>query len=291
MGQSKIREEELLTRISLLENVENKESEKTPVSKDAYYLVGSSLLREVDESDIMNGKAKCIRGGKIQDVKQNIKSLTFTPKNVGLLIGGNDLDNNDQTSVEETIANYTMLVAETNEKLPDSKVIISGLPPRFKDEKIRAKVKKFNQELQTWAGQQNIQFVDNEVPFELRSGDIDLSAYVTTGECPNVHLNRNGTIRLIKNLQKAVPGLTVSEMSSKKPNESYAAVVKNNRKRNDGNLLSGLRYNGMEKQETRHRGCYNCSERNHIQSQCKFGQRIRCLQCNRLGHKKKFCVD
>ena len=76
--QSKNREEELLKRLSLLEKPSVNETVKPAVSRDDFYLIGSSLLREVEESDILNGKSKCIRGGLIDDVKQDIKTHSRT---------------------------------------------------------------------------------------------------------------------------------------------------------------------------------------------------------------------
>ena len=273
--QSKNREEELLKRISLLEKPSVNETAKPAVSRDDFYLVGSSLLREVEESDILNGKSKCIRGGLIDDVKQDIKTLSYKPKNIILQIGGNDLDR-EAVSVEQAITDYSVMVAKTTERYPDSKVIISGLLPRFKDENIRSKVKQFNQGLETWAGEHGIPFIDNEAPFELRSGDTDVSAYVTIGECPNVHLTREGTVRMLKNIGNVIPELKLSDMKRQKQN--YAAVVRNGRKNSS-----------LGSTTARRRGCFNCSETNHVQSQCKFSQKIRCLKCHRRGHKQKLC--
>lgn len=37
------------------------------------------------------------------------------------------------------------------------------------------------------------------------------------------------------------------------------------------------------------RGCYNCGEHNHQQSNCRYDHKIRCASCQSLGHKSKLC--
>jgi hypothetical protein len=37
--------------------------------------------------------------------------------------------------------------------------------------------------------------------------------------------------------------------------------------------------------------CWNCGESNHIQSNCRFGQKVVCDICGIAGHKRKFCTE
>ena len=37
------------------------------------------------------------------------------------------------------------------------------------------------------------------------------------------------------------------------------------------------------------RGCYNCGEYNHRQSNCRYDHKIRCNVCQEYGHKSRFC--
>ena len=43
--------------------------------KEDIYLVGSSVLREVNHDDLLNGTVKSISGAKVNDIKEHIKSL------------------------------------------------------------------------------------------------------------------------------------------------------------------------------------------------------------------------
>ena len=95
-------------KLKLLDKVQNLEKQvldlqscqiNQPETTDDFYIVGSSILRDVSPHDIQNGKTKCIRGGKITDVKENIQALESSPKAIITLIGGNDLESKD-SSVE-----------------------------------------------------------------------------------------------------------------------------------------------------------------------------------------------
>ena len=66
--------------------------------------------------------------------------------------------------------------------------------------------------------------MDNENPFENRTGEVDKDAFVMTVATPAVQLTRKGTIRLLENLQKNITDLKLSEkLHEDKP--SYAKVV------------------------------------------------------------------
>ena len=155
---SKEREIQLLKRLESFEGTQKRQSENV---KEDFYLVGSSILRDVRDSDISNAKVKCIRGGCIDNVKADIKDLSFVPKTIITQIGGNDLDRAD-ASVEQITSDYAVLFTEVKDKFPETNVIISGLPPRFKDDSIRTKVKDFNSSIQKWANENEIQYIDNE---------------------------------------------------------------------------------------------------------------------------------
>ena len=128
--------------------------------------------------------------------------------------------------------------------------------------------------------------MDNENPFEYRTGEVDKDAFVMTGATPAVQLTRKGTIRLLENLQKNITDLKLSEkLHVDKP--SYAKVVLSGQRQDvprhqTSNILK-------QHQSDRQRGCYNSAEKNHTFGDCRYRQRIRCLQCNKMGHKAKFC--
>ena len=212
LADSKERELKLLDKVQNLEKqVLDLQSCQTnqPDTTDDFYIVGSSILRDVSPHDIQNGKTKCIRGGKITDVKENIQALESSPKAIITLIGG-DLESK-HSSVENVSSEYNLMLTEAKSKFPDARLVVAGLPPRFPSTEVRTKVKDFNQSTKNWCEANDIKFIDLEAPFELRNGDVDKSAYITTGATPNVHLNRPGTVRLLESMQKEIPELRLNK--------------------------------------------------------------------------------
>ena len=285
---------------------------QTEENNDDFYIVGSSLLREVRENDIQNGTVKCIRGGKIDDMKKDIDEIQGSPKNIVTQIGGNDLED-ENTTVEELTSQYEVLITEAKKKFPNSNIIISGLPPRFNKDTTRKKVKDFNESMKTWSNQNKITFVNNESLFEFKNGDVDLDSYVMSGDMPVIHLNRKGTNKLLDNLQKNIPDLILADRRQRQepvnqPIRSYSKVVtqapvnehsrdeRQQRGRDGSWQYQGRRPktatggNKEQHQRRRERGCYNCGETNHKVQQCRYDSKIRCMKCDRLGHKSKFCV-
>ena len=179
-----------------------------------------------------NGVVKAIRGGKISDVNKNIQEIKNKPRNIVTQIGGNDLDD-DKVTVENVSSEYKLLLTETRNRFPESNIIISGLPPRFNNDTIRAKVKQFNEHMRKWSEQNQIRYVDNEAPFEFRNGDKDTDSYVMTGNMPAIQLKRNATMRLLENLQKSIPALILSDKihQTEGPKQTYAKVVTQSRSR------------------------------------------------------------
>ena len=190
-------------------------------------------------------------------------------------------------------------------KFPESEVIVAGLPPRFSSDEIRTKVKDFNEATKRWCGANNVKFIDNEAPFEFRNGDIDCSAYIMTGETPKLHLTRKGTLRLLENLQKDIPELVlddsrnqgISQPDAQRTNKpgmwSYSQAVKRPPVQHQYQNEAVESWNSTHQRDRFHlsvaRGCFHCGERNHMKSQCKHTEKLRYYNCQKLGHKSKFC--
>ena len=269
LKQSSEREKKLLQRIQAMEKENINKTDKTDISadKDDFHILGTSLLREVYTDDILNGTVNSISGGLVKDIRDVIQKLENTPKNLIIQVGGNDLTK-EESNVESVSSEYAVLLAEVKAKFPNVKIIVSGLPPRFTNEEIRFRVKEFNEAIKKWASENSIQYIDNEIPFELKSGDIDTSVYIMSGDFPGIHLNRRGTLRWLDNIRRR---------------KSFAEAVKNGKGRTPRETQ---RQTSMKK---KNRGCYNCAEKNHTVAECRFSEKIRCHNCQKLGHKAVFC--
>ena len=312
LKKSRANEDKLHSEIVALRNAipSSLHSKKDASVKDVCF-VGTSLLREVRESDIQNGQVTCLRGGVIEDAKKEIDSLDFKPKVIITQIGGNDVVKGDAT-VQNVTEDYASLITEAKVKFPDSKIVVSGLPPRFPSDEIRTKVSDLNDSVNQWCTENGLQFVNNQEPFELKNGEIDSSVYIMSGATPAVHLDRRGTVRLLDNLQKAIPELKLNESrhesappvthvrTGRPKRKSWSEAVVNrsveafhSQTYSDETIRRHhKRSNEFTSQfhSQKQRGCYNCGLGNHVQTQCRYSQKIRCHRCKFLGHKKKYCM-
>ena len=99
----------MLQHIASLENKLVDTNSQT-TRKNDFFLVGSSILRDVHKNDLLNGTVTSI--SVISDVKETIKMLDFNPKTIITQIGGNDLENKDET-VESVIEKYVTMLSAT----------------------------------------------------------------------------------------------------------------------------------------------------------------------------------
>jgi lysophospholipase L1-like esterase len=258
----------------------------------------------VKQSDVVNGKIRSISGGKIRDIKADLKDLNFTPKTIITYVGGNDLMDKNK-SVEDVTGEHVLMLTEAKSKFPDTDIIVSELVPRTEIPEKRTKIKDFNQATKEWCSANSIKFIENEDCFELKSGYIDVSCYNMTEDTPAVHLNRRGTVRLLENMSKQVPRVKLSETlnnpeihhGQRHEKRTYAQAASHGNRSWTMSSRHDTSYNDGE-QQTRNdgfnyvankRGCYNCGEHNHSRSTCKYEQRLRCRVCSAYGHKEKFC--
>ena len=87
------------------------------------------------------------------------------------------------------------LLTKIRSKFPQADLVVSGIPPRFRTDEIRSKVKEYNVSMKRWCDDNSITFVDNEIPFELRDGNFDkvstldqglLDVFILTDGVPSV---------------------------------------------------------------------------------------------------------
>ena len=261
-------------------------------SKQDIFLIGSSILREVQPSDLLNGTIKSIPGGKVMDIKKDISTLTTVPKIIITQIGGNDLDC-EGNNIDDVVSEYTMVLTQAKEKFPDTKLVVAGLPPRHHTTEIRTKVKDYNDSMKRWCATNGMKFVNNEEMFEFRSGEVDCGSYIMTGATPAVHLTRAATVRMLENLQRSVPELILSDnLHDNKP--TYAQAVTSSRRQSNYQIKVPKKMNlyNKDRQGTgRQPTCWYCGITGHTKDSCKYDRPLRCHSCGIQGHKKRYCLS
>lgn len=159
-------------------------------------IVGSSVLRDVDNEKLANAYVHSISGGKIEDV---VKYLTDIPtgkyNNVTLLVAGNDCD--EDSSIVDIVQKYTDLIDLTKSKFGET--IVASVLPRHDPNTttIAERIDSLNAELQVICTEKGCKYTNNNCAFKMQDGKINDGFYLTerlSGKL--VHLNDRGTTKL-----------------------------------------------------------------------------------------------
>ena len=90
-------------------------------------VLGSSLLRNLDESRIADAEVRCLPGGKAADIKRELDALATQKRRyskVVLLVGGNDVSvPPEEMDLEEVVSTYRAAV--TSAKAISDHVVVS----------------------------------------------------------------------------------------------------------------------------------------------------------------------
>ena len=129
-------------------------------------IVGTSLTdgisSELRHNDI-DSTTYIFRGHKIDLIRDRVphlfsKELNKQPDKILVLAGGNDAED---TTVDRTINGYEGLVRDIRNACPQSKILISSIPPRKNNKVINDKIDEVNEYLAD-RGQRkdNVKFID-----------------------------------------------------------------------------------------------------------------------------------
>ena len=160
-------------------------------------VVGSSVLRDVDNDRLSNAYVHSMSGGKIRDAANYINDVPAGKyNNVVLLIGGNDCDD-PSLSLSEITKSYSDLIVQSKTKF--GQTIVGSVLPRRNPENptVTERIDTLNAELQILSADNDCTFIDNNIAFKLQDGTINDGYYLAerdTGKL--VHLNDRGTTKL-----------------------------------------------------------------------------------------------
>ena len=174
-------------------------------------------------------------------------------------------------------------------KLPNTKLVIAGLPPRHNTMEIRTKVKDYNEEMKKWCDANEMTYINNEELFEFRSGEVDCQSYVMTGKTPAVHITRKATIRMLENIKKSVPNLILSEHPRQMSYAEAVATSKNDWARKQPSSRTWITSTATSPGQRTQPVCWYCGVPGHTKAVCKYQQPLKCHSCGTLGHKKRYC--
>ena len=175
-------------------------------------LIGSSLIRDVDERKLFNTAVTCKPGGKIADVTRQVATLTDKSLNgITLVTGGNDCATKPEKPVKDIITDYRDLIDTATKKA--GKVTISGICPRLKPAGVDKTIKAVNEELQLLCEVKGADFIDNAPSFTLADGSINDGYLLADG----IHLTRTAVNKLAANLKLHAVDSSVGICKSRHP--------------------------------------------------------------------------
>ena len=183
-------------------------SRNSPPEPTKSLLIGTSLLRNINQEMLENWEVIAKGGAKIEDL---IKCLAEMPsektfKDLVLVAGSIDLEEGSVADVLNSYRAFTVLGSDKAKKIK-----ISSILPRT-DKDLKEKAKSLNAKLKEMCEQDGFEFVENDLTFHLLNGEVN-RALLQDG----LHLTQAGVETLIKNCQIKTKGSPYSNKRYKKP--------------------------------------------------------------------------
>ena len=159
-------------------------------NKKQTVVIGSSIVKHMDEKKMSNTTVMCKPGAKVKDIEDKVKSLPNMHKfdRLVLVAGGNDISENDD--LHEIKQKYKTTVEEAKKQC--SEVVVAAVPPRIKAADFLRKAEQLNAELQIIAAEGECQYVDHSAAFYPTGGQVN-DGYFDSDE---THPNLRGTNRM-----------------------------------------------------------------------------------------------
>ena len=160
-------------------------------------ILGSSIVRDIDQNKLVATKCICMPGGHIKDIHTKLDQ--FPPDNklhrVVLVVGGNDCDGRPDTPITDILAEYKDLVEGA--KSIAATVTVSSVCPRKKSPETSDRIDAINAGLQGLCDDLHVDFVNHTPSFKLQDGTFNDGFLLPDG----VHLTKAATNKLVANLR------------------------------------------------------------------------------------------
>ncbi len=263
------------------------------------------MIRDISERGLNNVVVKCLPGARIKDVRREVMRTCQSMReftNVILHVGTNNCVSSRRLDCAES--DYRRLLRYLGETLPGVKVAVSTVCPRTDVPDYQVRVNELNQTIKEIANQEGCVVIDNDNNFKMKDDSADPSCQDKTG----VYLTQAGTVRLLRNFQRAVPiimqlnGINKGKYTLETKTKGTSVVKKTNgshsiRRRSTSKTRS-LHISRHRCRDTDHPhrhqtfdgACKYCGERNHPAKRCKFEEPLVCHNCFGLGHKSWMCT-
>ena len=271
--------------INALQPKEESSQDNSETHQQKTLVIGDSLLRDFNAANLIKTTVISKSGAKLNDILEEMEQQESYDR-VVCCVGTNDCGRNSFSS--DTFASKAeelITMAKTKVSEP-SAVTVSSIPPRLDKTELQENVDLANACLASLAAQTDVTFLNNDASFKLSDGTINDGYLLKDG----LHLSRQGSRRLASNMTLTMKSGTTDITNGRPPQHGRGGQ----RGQDDGgwNTAQHRRHGGRNQpQHSSHytRGCYNCGEKNHTTERCRHGRPIVCTNCQRTGHKAKYC--
>lgn len=256
-------------------------------------LIGDSMIRDIDARGLANTEVKSLSGAKVQHVRDCLDRLDVQKyQSVIIHVATNECTSD--TRLSNALDEYDEMIRDVQSRAPNTNIVVSTACPRTDDGgKHQARVDRMNIKIKDIASKRGCLLVDNDKNFTHGDKSADTSVINKRG----LHLNKEGTKRLLKNID------TVSKVIKTRRQREQPHVHHIDSRPDAGhhhhqhpnprpNRTTGRRTRGKDAGHHRPdhdprgpRGCYFCGTANHSMKNCKYGQPIQCFGCGAYGHK------
>ena len=199
-----------------------KSSQKSKTEQDISLLIGSSIIRDIDATKLMNTKVVSLPGGHIKDVHNHIKNMGSTFKKVTVVVGGNDCTATiDPEPVDELLHQFKDMVAEAKRLSAD--INVATVLPRISDaENVTERIDALNAGIVSMCHTDEHTLINNDTYFKLTNGEINDGYFMPDG----THLTKAGTNRLAKCLKLDIRANVKNDITKSPPKKTYAESLR-----------------------------------------------------------------
>ena len=317
-------------RITILEDqIRHQTADTGRPIEDVTLLLGDDNLNEVRVSDLdKHCVVKSIKDVTLDLMKCWVsEKLDIIPTKCIVYCGLNDIGENE--NINSVLDDLGSLITELKSKNEEIELFASEIAPSL-DENIDSKINHFNEKLGQWSIVNGVKLIKTNLSFKLATGEIDEMCYKSEiGKAGNI-LNRYGTLRLLFVINKqcnCIRAKEIIEASNNNVSPKYSSTGNRNNynRRNTPNQQlvrqnferrhsrpnyqmrrseyprqhhqaenhqyeRAFQYPNTRSDDWRQKGCFNCGEYNHRQTNCRYDHRIRCNYCFKFGHKSRMCT-
>ncbi|ELU09012.1 hypothetical protein CAPTEDRAFT_214463 [Capitella teleta] len=227
---------------------------------------------------------------------------TATFDTVVCCIGTNDCGRDSFASETFSDDMEKLIVAAKGKVKDPASIVFASIPPRMDSKRWQRNVDIANGCISSLATKEGVSFVNNDPSFKRADGSPN-DGYLLMDR---LHLNRNGSKRLILNMGVPIMDTANGDIARKskdrKQHKKKTADQKDNKQKRSETSSSNAdadrwklnhqdqtSTNQHDSQRTNNRRCLNCGEENHSFENCRHEKGLVCHSCGRYGHKAKFC--